>query len=205
MATEDSVKDEKRKLTAEELGKLQKKTNEIVKRVEEGVISYEDALEVMQKIIIEGKSGQHLCVSDGKASITYLKHIIDCEEKPFTPEGWKVEVHLKRGFIEFNPENVSLYLSEYQKNGSITGFNLRNEILYKPVMNANVLDYLLAHPELIPEEWKSKAVFFWGTIYRNSDGGLCVRCLSWDGSRWYWHFRWLALGFLSDCPAALAS
>jgi len=39
-------------------------------------------------------------------------------------------------------------------------------------MNANVLDYLLAHPELIPEDWKNKYVFFWGTIYRYSSGGL---------------------------------
>lgn len=53
--TENSVKDEKRKLTAEELGRLQVKTNEIAKRIERGTISYDDALAGMQEVI-EGKS-----------------------------------------------------------------------------------------------------------------------------------------------------
>jgi len=55
MPTEDSVKDEKRKLTAEELGKLQVKTNEIAKRIEKGSISYNEVLVEMQNII-EGKT-----------------------------------------------------------------------------------------------------------------------------------------------------
>lgn len=69
MATENSVRDEKRKLTAEELGRLQVKTNEIVNRIEKGAISYGDALEVMQKIIIENKSAEHLDVVSGMSSI----------------------------------------------------------------------------------------------------------------------------------------
>lgn len=55
MGTENSVGDEKRKLTAEELGRLQKKTNEIVKRIEGQSILFEDAISGMQDII-EGKS-----------------------------------------------------------------------------------------------------------------------------------------------------
>ena len=72
-------------------------------------------------------------------------------------------------------------------------------------MNANVLDYLLAHPELIPEDWKNKYVFFWGTIYRYSSGGLCVRYLCWNGSKWRWDGNWLAHDFYSAYPAVLAS
>ena len=72
-------------------------------------------------------------------------------------------------------------------------------------MNANILDYLLAHPELIPEEWKGKYIFFWGTIYRLSDGRLCVRYLIWNGSEWDWSYDWLDDDFNSDSPAALAS
>ena len=87
----------------------------------------------------------------------------------------------------------------------MVGNNLRQELDDQPTLNANVLDYLLAHPELIPEEWKGKAVFFWGTIYRRSDGGLYVRCLYWGGSKWRWHGRWLDNGFNSGNPAALAS
>jgi hypothetical protein len=54
MKTEKTVGDEKEKLTDEQIGKLQRKTNEIIRRINEGTISYGDALTGMQKII-EGK------------------------------------------------------------------------------------------------------------------------------------------------------
>ena len=50
-------------------------------------------------------------------------------------------------------------------------------------LNANVLDYLLEHPELIPKKWKKYRIVFWGTIYRfnkesgPSEGKEFVRCL----------------------------
>lgn len=53
--TENSVKDEKTKVTDEQIGKLQRKTNEIIRRINEGTISYDDVLAGMQDII-EGKS-----------------------------------------------------------------------------------------------------------------------------------------------------
>lgn len=71
------------------------------------------------------------------------------------------------------------------------------------MLNANVLEYLLAHPDLIPEEWKGKAVFFWGTIYRDSDGGLYVRYLYWSGVRWSWVCNWLARDWIGHDPAAV--
>ena len=71
----------------------------------------------------------------------------------------------------------------------------------------NVLDYLLKNSQLIPEEWKGKAVFFWGTIFRDSDGSLYVRYLHWSGASWQWRngCRWLGNDFLSCNPSALAS
>ena len=116
------------------------------------------------------------------------KIIIDCDKDPFCPEGWTVEEHKKGGKLEWNPKNISLYLSENQRNGLIKGNELHKELKDKPILNANVLDYLLAHPELIPEEWKGKYVFFWGTIYRDSVSDLDVRCLCWGGGRWYWGY-----------------
>jgi hypothetical protein len=107
--------------------------------------------------------------------------------------------------FKFNPEKISLYLSKKQKKGSIEGNDLRKELANQPVFNANILDYLLAHPELIPEEWKGKYIFFWGTIYRYSDGNLYVRGLCWDGSEWHWYARWLVSAFMSVNPAALVS
>jgi len=46
-------------------------------------------------------------------------------------------------------------------------------------------------------------VFFWGTIYRGAGGGLYVRCLLWDGDRWYWLAYWLDRVWDDNDPAAL--
>ncbi len=146
-----------------------------------------------------------LKVIKGQAEIKMIEHLIDCDSAPFIPGGWTVEEHKKGGLFKFDPVKISLYLSKKQKKGNSGGHDLRKELSDKPVMNANVLDYLLAHPELIPEEWKGKYIFFWGTIYRYSDGLLCVRCLGWGGSRWHWVCHWLDCDFGSGNPAALAS
>lgn len=204
METEDSVRDEKRKLTAEEIGRLQVKTNEIIRRIVRGNISYEDALEVMQKIIIEGKSAMHLDVILGKASIIDNRNVIDCESNPFVPDGWKIDEHFACGFVEFTPKNVSLYMPKKQEKGNIGGNHLWTELWNKPFMNANVLDHLLAHPEIIPEEWKGKCIFFWGTFYKDEHGIICVRYLKFLGnSKWSWGKRGLGCDFSSDSPAAI--
>ncbi|MDP2641422.1 MAG: hypothetical protein Q8P39_02690 [Candidatus Yanofskybacteria bacterium] len=131
-------------------------------------------------------------------------HVIDLDADPFCPNGWTVEKHVKGGKIEWDPARVALYLPEAQRGGkAIQGTQLRKELEGKLAYNANLLDYLLAHPELIPQEWKDKAVFFWGTIYRNPDGGLSVRYLYWYGGRWYWFFHWLDYDFGSSNPAAV--
>lgn len=150
--------------------------------------------------------GKVLQVMQGLAEITYPEHLIDCDADPFIPDGWTIEEHKKGGMFKFNPNAISLYLSKKQTKGSsIEGHKLRKELADKPILNANVLDWLLKHPELIPEEWKGKYVFFWGTIYRSSRGSLYVRGLNWDGSRWDWDCGWLDSGFDSGNPAAVAS
>ena len=140
----------------------------------------------------------------GDAEVVIKTHIIDCDANPYVPDGWKVEEHIKGGELRWNPDEVELYLCDKQKSGTIKGTELRKLLKGKPVLNACVLDYLLANPQLIPEEWKGKAVFFWGTIYRDSCGSLYVRCLCWGGGRWSWGDRWLGYGFGGDGPAALS-
>jgi hypothetical protein len=141
----------------------------------------------------------------GRAEIKYPEHLIDCDAAPFIPDGWSVEEHRKGGLYKFNGSKIPLYLSMKQKKGTISGHKLRKELVSQYTLNANILDYLLAHLDLIPEDWKDKYIFFWGTIYRNFDGYLFVRCLRWYGSKWDWHCDWLDSGFGSDSPAALAS
>ena len=153
--------------------------------------------------------GEFNNVLKGNAKIVLVKHVIDCDALPYIPNGWEVRpedqlLNTVKGQLEWDPTKIALYLSESQKNGKvIKGEKLRKELGNQPILNANVLDFLLAHPDLIPEEWKDKAVFFWGTTYRGSDGGLCVRCLTWHGSRWLWHCRWLDSDWGEAFPAVV--
>jgi hypothetical protein len=147
---------------------------------------------------------QILPVLRGFGEVMIIKHIIDCDAKPFVPDGWKVEEHIKGGQFKWDSSQIEPYLDKSQKNGkSIVGNKLRELLAGKSALNANVLDYLLANTELIPEEWKGKYIFFWGTVYRHSDGRLYVRYLYWHGDGWSWYYYWLGYGFDGNDPAAL--
>jgi hypothetical protein len=130
-------------------------------------------------------------VTFGLATITSSKKVIDCDAPPFIPNGWSIDKHQKGGQMEWDASKVSTYFDDAQKTGGIEGHKLRRKLANQKVLNANVLDFLLENQHLIPEEWKSKAVFFWGTIYRLCDVYLCVRYLYWDGGKWRWLVRWL--------------
>ncbi|OGZ09755.1 MAG: hypothetical protein A3D65_05515 [Candidatus Lloydbacteria bacterium RIFCSPHIGHO2_02_FULL_50_13] len=158
-------------------------------------------------------------VRDGYAEIKLIEHVVNGAADPFVPTGWSIELHTKSGLMKLerrgahlylNGKKIVLFVSEKQQGGkTIRGRELREELSGKKVFNANVLDYLLAHPELIPESWKEKTngnttfIFFWGTIYRLSDGYLFVRCLLWLDGAWHWRSRWLGNDFYGHDPAAL--
>lgn len=143
----------------------------------------------------------------GHAAITVVSHVIDCDADPFVPDGWSVEEHQKGGSFQWDASKVELWLANGQKNGEVKATeskNLRKEMARKVPLNACVLDYLLANPHLIPEEWEGKHVFFWGTVYCNRHGFLRVRCLYWsDDERWYWGSRWLGSLWFDGDPAAV--
>lgn len=135
-------------------------------------------------------------------------HIIDCDADPFVPDGWKVEEHKKGGQLSFDPAQVQFHLVDGQKGSkSIEGNKIRKELSNMPVMNANVLDFLLDNPDLIPEDWKTDEggntlyIFFWGTVYCGSDVGFHVRYLCWRHGRWGWGAGWLDGGWGGSGPA----
>jgi hypothetical protein len=135
--------------------------------------------------------------------------IVDLDADPFVPDGWSVEVHKIGGILDFDPAKIGLYLSEKQKvcAQAFEGYQLRKELKAQLAMNANLLDWLL-HKEnrhFIPEEWKEKAVFFWGTIYRDSDGRLIVRYLYWDDGVWRWGCSWLVRQWVARPPVAVSA
>lgn len=121
-----------------------------------------------------------LPVLRGDASVT-IRHTIDCRAKPYTPKGWKIKFHRKRRSLALSPEMIELY---WPGKGSedLAGSTIITKLSYKGnknILNANVLDFLLEHPELIPDEWKDLKVSFWGTRY-NDNGFIRVPCIVYD-------------------------
>ena len=136
-------------------------------------------------------------------------YVIDLDADPFILEEWTVERHQKGGIFKWNPNEIQFYLSKRQMKGTINGNKLSTKLTGKPVFNANLLDWLLIHQNLIPEEWKhdehgcTRYIFFWGTIYRNSSGALCIRYIYPFGGKWDWDLLWLGHDWNVQYPAAL--
>ena len=141
------------------------------------------------------------------------EHVIDCDADPYIPKNCTVEEHQKGGELIFDTSQLALYLDEEQGTyGGIEGDKLRQRLIGKPVLNANLLDHLLKNPYLIPEDWKAdsagnaRRIFFWGTVYRDSAGDLQVRFLLWDEplNKWYWDFsRTYGRAWRENHPAAV--
>ena len=130
--------------------------------------------------------------------------IIDLDADPFIPSGLTVVEHQRGGQLTWDASEIALYLSKHQQgNSHIQGDELRDELKGKPVYNANLLDYLLEHPHLIPEEWQGKHVFFWGTLYCDAGGLFLVRYLYKGSRKWRWSGHWLDCCWPSNCPAAV--
>lgn len=143
-----------------------------------------------------------------KAQADVKSLVINCNVSPSIPSGLKVHAHRKHGKLTWDKAKFSdikyLFLSEGQKGEKhLAGRLLHKELTGKPVMNACVLDWLLDHPDQIPDSWKGKAIFFWGTEYSDSDGRLCVRYLYWRGTEWISDYGWLKDGWGGRYPALL--
>lgn len=138
------------------------------------------------------------------------KHIIDLDAPAVIPGlgtvyEWQVAEHRPGGQFEWDPTKIDLWLSSTQQNKTypLLGEELRQEVVNQPVFNANLLDYLLANQELIPEKWKGKDVCFWGTIYLFPDGSLGVRCLIWSNGWAPFGYRLFDKFFDHRHPAAI--
>lgn len=128
--------------------------------------------------------------------------------KPKPPyKGWTIESHTPVGEVDLS--KVVFHLEPEQKEGSIKGEVLRERLKGKKCLDGALLDYLFEHKELIPDSWKkdeegnTRYIFFWGTIYRDFDGFLCIRYLCWNGGGWRWFLRWLDHDCRDLSPAAL--
>jgi hypothetical protein len=146
-----------------------------------------------------------LPVVRGKA-VVMEGHIIDCDADPFLPDGWKsVESNRKHGQLLWSPDKVELWLSQEQhRDDKIVDRYLWDKLLEQSLLNANVLDYLLKHPYLIPKEWRGKWVYFWGTVYLDRSSSLSVRCLKLKHrGQCLWDYNWIKEYFGGNDPAAV--
>jgi hypothetical protein len=134
----------------------------------------------------------------------FTEQTVDLDVDPFVPDGWRLVEHKKGGKFEWNSSNLKLYVSPNQQGKSgIGGNQLREELKGKSPYNANLLDYLLENPDLVPEQWKGKFVYFWGTVYQDTGDKTCVRCLCRHRGEWRWHYGWLESDFIGSEPAVV--
>ncbi len=120
-------------------------------------------------------------------------HSIDCDAPPFVPDGWfGYRKHRRDGQFVWDPTKITLWLSRDQRDhGLADGETICSELANKPILNANVLDYLLANQHLIPDELGCMYILFWGTEYYDLFGKPCIRYLYKSGARWYWSSEWI--------------
>lgn len=120
--------------------------------------------------------------------------LIDCDAGPVVPrEGWTVEEHITGGRLAWGTDPVGLYSSSCQEGSMpIVAHRFRAKVIREgvPVLNTNVLDCLLANPDLpIPEEWKRTRrgdptfIIFLGTLFRSRDRNGYVRLCYWQDGR----------------------
>ncbi len=151
-----------------------------------------------------------------------LAHAIKLDQWPIATDQLVPFSHKGQGLFVWDPSKIKIFKPREMLEGSrtkITGESMQRRAVRRNPCNANILDHLLAHPELIPEEWrKYMRVHFWGTLYKNeflrdrSDASY-VRGLSWE---WYGDstnpiHRWVQTNkspahehwYSDDCAAAV--
>ncbi len=138
-----------------------------------------------------------------ESKIVPMEHVIDGNADPRIPKDCGVVSHVKLGRIVWDNAMIwgrelfdLLFLFRAEKQRvyePMVGTTLyHTDLKSKRVANANVLDYLLAHPSAIPDTWKwgknrrGRRVFFWGTIFSDAHGDQFVRYLFWNAA----HSKW---------------
>lgn len=123
--------------------------------------------------------------------------------QPYIPyKNWTLEYD--NPMPSFDPSKLSLHLEPEQNESYLTGEVLAKRMKDKG-LNSNALKYLLDNPKLIPEEWKGKYVYFFGTILRSPDGYRYVLYLYWSDGEWLWRAYWLEDDWRASDPSAVVS
>lgn len=171
-------------------------------------------MEIFPWLLAEGKEFFIKCLTLLGEEFRKTKHwvmidentiLVNLDISPKLPFG-EVDWHEGTGWVRLQKRSNGLFYAELksdgqfgndreivilrselqQKNGkAIQSSELLEELTDKSVLNANILDALLAYTRLIPKEWRTgEGIFFWATRFRSSKGELYVRSFRWSGARW---------------------
>lgn len=128
------------------------------------------------------------------------QHVIDTDQDPLLPYSFlTLEKHDRRGKISIDPTKITLA----GENDKGTVEDVLKKYEKRNPANGNILDYLLQHPELVPEEWNNYYLFFPGTLYRGREGYWRVPYARWASSAWLRCAYWLRNTWDSDCRVVL--
>lgn len=75
-----------------------------------------------------------------------------------------------RGILDFSFNELFLYQSKRQQKarGAIRGKQLKNELWGKYLYPANIIDFLILNPCLVPREYFGKDIWFLGSVFEEN-------------------------------------
>jgi hypothetical protein len=139
----------------------------------------------------------------GEMELKQLDQVIDLDKITVNRRDYDVMEHQKGGRLTWSPAAVELYVDVLQVSKRATGHDIRKILADKPVLNICAMEFLLERQHLIPEEWKGKAIFFWGTIFRGYEGRPYVMCMRMWHGEWAWSAHPLNNPWGTNSPAIL--
>ncbi|MEX1112490.1 MAG: hypothetical protein WEC84_03435 [Candidatus Andersenbacteria bacterium] len=116
-------------------------------------------------------------------------HVIDCDNLPWITSNFKRVQWSQKGKFAWDPKRAKLYLPASQETKAYKGHELKDELQNLPIMGVAVRDFLLSHPELIPEEWKDYYILFWRTVYVDLQDHLWIPSLVYYKEGWHENFK----------------
>ncbi len=124
--------------------------------------------------------------------------------------GGVVAIERRSDGLYVDAKKVVLFRSDLQTAG-VQGPELFGELEGKPVLNANVLHFLVQNPDFIPNtpDWRKQGegdeimIYFWGTLFGHPNGDHCVVHMEWNGAIWNWSCSSIHNWWMTNQPAAL--
>lgn len=122
------------------------------------------------------------------------------------PDGWSLYKHNENSAAPWDPARIRLYFTDRQRGGqSDSGVQIRAELKHMKnirLLNVTARNDLYDHQHLIPKECNGQDIHFWGTLFYDEEGRLCVPSLYQRGDRWHEGFTRVSTTFAKNCPAA---